>query len=186
MKTDNEKDVLLGFLSLFETPARDGKIGAILITDSNGVPQEFRCSHPVKPTAIQKPLYGDTLEPYIGVQLCGIPLLNSIQLKPTLIIVDKEFLLEVREGSPYPAIFIRRAGEAIELKSSEEKERVRIDSPTGRFQPIIIISHPDFGEDKEKAQEILNDIFNHLDPYEPFERMKKAVEVLGKQDNRFQ
>lgn len=185
MDTNEEKNVFLGFLSLFETPNKDGKIGAILITDHNGVPQEFRCSHPVKPTAIQKPLYGDTLEPYIGIQLCGIPLIKSLQLKPTLIIVNKEFLLEVREDSPYPLIFFRRAGEAIEVEPSDSKKRVRIDCPTGRFQPIIIMPHPDFVEDEEKAKEILDSIFSHLDPYEPFERMQKAVEVLGKQDNRF-
>jgi len=176
MNINEKKDTLLGFLSLFETLNKDGKIGAILITDHNGVPQEFRCSHPVKPTAIQKPLYGETLEPYIGIQLCGIPLIQSIQLRPTLIIVDKEFLLDVREESPYPLIFLRRAGEAIEVESSNSKKRIR----------IIIMPHPDFVEDEEKAKEILDKIFSYLDPYEPFERMKKAVEVLGKQDNRFQ
>ena len=41
-------------------------------------------------------------------------------------------------------------------------------------------------KDEEEAKEILDSIFSHLDPYEPFERIQKAVEVLGKQDNRFQ
>ena len=71
-----DQNDLIGFLALYETSPRDGYLGAILITDLQGVPQEFRCTHPVKPTALQKPLYGNTLEPYIAVDLCGIPLIQ--------------------------------------------------------------------------------------------------------------
>jgi len=190
MSENDERHLLIGFLSLFETSNKDGNIGAILITDHQGVPQEFRCTYPVKPTAIQKPLYGNALEPYIGIKLCGIPLIQSIQSKPTLIIVDKEFLLNIREESQYPLIFLRRAGEAIEVESPDStkstSKKDRIESSTGRFQPIIIMAHTDFDEDKDTARKILEEIFSHLDPYEPFERMQKAVEMLGKQDNRFQ
>ncbi|MBC8358135.1 MAG: hypothetical protein ISS41_08485 [Candidatus Aminicenantes bacterium] len=190
MPENEEKNLLLGFLSLFETENEDGKLGAILITDHQGVPQEFRCTYPIKPTTIQKPLYGNTLEPYIGTKLCGIPLIQSIQSKPSIIIVDKEFLLDVREESPCPLIFLHRAGEVMEVESSDSKKstlkKERIESSTGRYQPIIIMAHSDYEEDRDTARKILEEIFSHLDPYEPFERMNKAVEVLGKQDNRFQ
>lgn len=190
MSENDERSQLIGFLSLFETSNKDGKLGAILITDHQGVPQEFRCTYPVKPTTIQRPLYGNTLEPYIGTQLCGIPLIKSIQLKPSLILVDKEFLLDVRTETPYPIIFLRRAGESIEVESPDSgkgtSKRERIESPTGRFQPVIVTVHTNFDEDKTIARKIIEEIFSHLDPYEPFERMQKAVDVLGKQDNRFQ
>ncbi|GFP27289.1 MAG: hypothetical protein DDT22_00800 [candidate division WS2 bacterium] len=185
-----EQNMLLGFSALYETSTHDGYLGAILITDLQGIPQEFRCTHPVKPTTIQKPLYGNTLEPYIGVNLCGIPLIESIQSKPSLIVVHKEFLLGVRITSPCPVIFVRRAGEAIDIKTSGSSEttlrRGRIDCSTGRFQPIIFVPHPDFDDDITSAREILEKIFSYLDPIEPFERMAKAIEVLGKQDKRFQ
>lgn len=191
MSLNNEnKNCLLGFLALFETLSKDGYLGTVLVTDFQGIPQEFRCTHPVKPTIIQKPLYGDMLEPYIGVNLCGIPLFKSIQNIPSLIIVNKEFLLDVRKVISCPVIFIRRAGEAIDLKSSNTAEtnliRERIDCATGRFQPVILTSHPDFSDDITVARDILEKIFSYLDPIEPFERMAKAIEVLGKQDKRFQ
>lgn len=186
MKTEREETKLLGFLGFYETQERDGYLGAILVTDIQGVPQEFRCTHPVRPTMIQRPLYGDTLEPYIGVTLCGIPLIESIQNKPSLIIVQKEFLLDVRNTSPCPVIFIRRAGEVIEIKTSDTKlKRERIDCSTGRFQPIIYSPHPEFEEDLQPAREILEKIFTYFDPLEPFERMSKAIETLAKQDERF-
>jgi len=191
MSSNNEnKNCLLGFLALFETLSKDGYLGTVLVTDFQGIPQEFRCTHPVKPTIIQKPLYGDMLEPYIGVNLCGIPLFKSIQNIPSLIMVDKEFLLDVRKVISCPVIFIRRAGEAIDLKSSNTAEtnliRERIDCTTGRFQPLTLTSHPDFSDDITVARDILGKIFSYLDPIEPFERMAKAIEVLGKQDKRFQ
>lgn len=191
METNSEgQNMLLGFLSLYETSSHDGYLGAILITDLQGIPQEFRCTHPVKPTTIQKPLYGDTLEPYIGVNLCGIPLIKSIQNKPSIIVVHKDFLLDVRTASPCPVIFIRRAGEAIDIKPSDGSEttlkRERIDCPTGKFQPIVCVSHPDFDEDMAFARETFEKIFNYLDPLEPFERMAKAIEVISKQDKKFQ
>jgi hypothetical protein len=185
MDVNEEKNILLGYLSLFDTKNQDGKIGSVLITDDKGVPQEFRCSHPVKPTKVQIQLYGDTLEPYIGVHLCGIPLLNSLQLKPDLIITGKEFLLEVRESYSSPLVYIQRAGEKIEIETPEHKHRKRIDCPTTRFNPIIITNHHDYFEDQEVAAQIMTKVFSYLDPHEPFDRMKNAVEMLGNQDDRF-
>jgi hypothetical protein len=190
MDLNKEKlNMLLGFLALYETSAHDGYLGAILVTDFQGIPQEFRCTHPVKPTIFQKPLYGETLESYIGVNLCGIPLIESLQNRPSIIIVHKEFLLRVRTGSSCPVIFVRRAGEAMDIKPSDpdkKLKRERIDCPTGRFQPVVLTPHYDYADDLKSAQEILGEIFSHLDPIEPFERMSKAIEVLGKQDKRFQ
>ena len=192
MERDTEAEQSrLGFLALYETANHDGYLGAILVTDMRGVPQEFRCTHPVKPTTIQRPLYGDALEPHIAVNLCGIPLITAIQHKPALVVVNREFLLEVRPASSCPIVFVRRAGEAIEVEGSSRRsentsKRQRIDSSTGRFQPIIFIPHSDFTDDVAPAKGTLEEIFTHLDPLEPFERMVKAVEVLGKQDERFQ
>ena len=181
---------LLGFLALCETLDSTGYLGAILVTDMQGVPQEFRCTHPVKPTSIQKPLYGHTLEPYVGVNLCGIPLIQSIQNKLSLMVVQKEILLGVRTETSYPVVFIRRAGEAIEIKAADGSDaalkRERVDSPTGKFQPIILSTHPDFQEDIPPARETIEKIFQYLDPLEPFERAVKAIEVLGTKDERFQ
>ena len=177
-----ELNKLVGFLGLYQTSSQDGYLGAILITDLHGVPQEFRCTHPVKPTTIQKPLYGNTL--------CGIPLTESIRKKPSLIVISDEFLLDVRIGFPSPVVFIRRAGEAIDIRASDGQEttlkRERVDCSTGKFQPIMFSPHHDFDEDIASAREILDKIFPFFDPLEPFERISKALEVLAKQDSRFQ
>ena len=190
MSQNEEKKYLLAFFAIYKTSSNDGYLGAVLVTDLQGIPQEFRCTHPVRPTAIQKPLYGDTLEPYIGVHLCGIPLFKSIKNSPSIIIIPKEQLLDIRRAVSCPVIHIRRAGEAIEVSSSDKSvgssKRERIDSSTGRFQPIVFNTHNDFIDDKTKAKEILDKIFSYFDPLEPFKRIGKAIEVLIKQDKRFQ
>ena len=184
-----EQNRMLGFLALYETPSQDGYLGAVLITDMQGTPQEFRCTYPVKPTPIQKSLYGDTLEPHIGVNLCGIPLMESIKSKPLLIIVRREVLLNVRTACPYPIIFIRRAGEVIDIETVDSPKtkltKERLESSTGKFQPIVFSPHPDFEDDISSTRKNLEEIFAHLDPLEPFERIQKAIEVLAKQDSKF-
>jgi hypothetical protein len=191
MAEQNEKeDLLLGFLGLYGTLTPGGYIGAILITDQFGKPREFRCTHVVRPTAIQKPLYGKTLEPYIGVELCGTPLIEATTNKPALIMVDKDFLIDIRIKSEYPLIYIRRAGEAVEVRSSTGEDtasiRERVDSATGRFQPIVFEAHQRFDDDRLCAKRILDEVFKDIDPLEPFERMGKAIEVLARQDSKFQ
>lgn len=190
MNQDVEKHKnTLGFLALYDTPSNDGYLGAVLVTDIDGTPQEFRCTHPVRPTLVQRPLYGDTLLPHIGVNLCGIPLMQSIQIKPSLIVVQREFLLDVRATCPFPVIYIRRAGEVIDIEAPDspanKSNKERLDCSTGRFQPIVFSSHPDFEDDIPTAKEVLEEAFSYFDPLEPFERMLKAIEVLAKQDKRF-
>ncbi|OQY95424.1 MAG: hypothetical protein B6D41_06160 [Chloroflexi bacterium UTCFX4] len=188
MPTRTEQNITLAFLSLYMTMTKDGYLGAILVTDSQGVPLEFRCTHPVKPNTIQKSLYGDTLVPHIGTNLCGIPLLKAIQNKPSLVIVNSDYMLNTRFGSAYPIVFVRRAGETIEVKSVDGKDaeiKQRLDSSSGKFQPIIIESHCDF-DDGTIGRKILEPLFSELDPLEPFQRMSKSIEVLTQQDKKFQ
>lgn len=191
MNIDKENhEILLSFLSLFETVSNDGYMGCILVTDIKGIPKEFRCTYPVKPNLIQKVLYGDMLLPYIGVDVCGIPLFNSLKSNPHLTFVNREFLIDVRKSISCPVAYIRRVGEAIDVELSKdfktELKQTRIDCSTGKFQPIIAVSHSDFEEDLTFARDILEKVFNYLDPLEPFTRISRAVEILGKQDKRFQ
>lgn len=178
-----------GFLSLYETETPDSYIGSLLITDEFGIPVEFKCTHAVKPTAIQKALYGDKLQPYIAIELCGTPLLKSISNQPEIIIVNLPYLLSIRNTIEKPTILIKRAGDTINFESDDTKDKEgskeRMETESGSFQPIVIQSHPDFSDDLNNIREELNSTFNKFDLVEPFERMKKSVEILGKSDSKF-
>jgi hypothetical protein len=189
MPEKSTSELVLGFLGLYPTTSQDGFLGALLVTDAQGLPQEFRCTHPIKPTAVQKPLYGDTLEPHIGVNLCGTRLLESAQKKPSLIIVNREYLTGIRTAAHCPVVFVQKAGEAIEVRMGGSGQpspgRMRIESPGGRFQPIVIVPHPQHKKDADTAGEMLEKVLVYLDPTEPFERMRQAIDMLVKADSRF-
>ena len=48
--------------------------GAFLSTDENTTPTEFRCTNIIKPTKLQRTLYGKILEEHIYVELIASPL----------------------------------------------------------------------------------------------------------------
>ncbi len=187
METPNPKDnFLVGFLSLIETEAKDGYLGAILVTDAQGIPQEFRCTHPVKPTTVQRSLYGDTLLPHIGINLCGIPLIKVIQTKPALILVRYASFLPIRSASLCPVAVVQRAGTTIEVHTPTDQSpliRIRLESPIARFQPVVIETSK---AESQTVQALLQTKFAGLDPLEPFERIISAVQLLNKYDKRFQ
>ena len=104
--------------------------------------------------------------------LCGIPLARSVQLAPALIVVDKEYLLDVRAESDTPLVFVRSIGQQIHVTSSGTDETSR------GVQPIDISPHPRYPNDKSYAQQLIESSFNRLDLVEPFSRMVLAVETL--------
>jgi hypothetical protein len=176
----------IGYLSLYETEITDSFVGTFLVTNEYGLPLEFKCTHAIKPTAIQKALYGDQLKPFISINLCGIPLLNSLQNKPDLIITNHNFILAIRLSINTPTIYIRHAGETLNISSAdEETPKERIESEVKDFKPIIIACHPDYKNENQQVKQIANQIFANFDIIEPFERMQKSVEILGRNDAKF-
>jgi hypothetical protein len=176
----------IGFFSLYDTDTADSYVGALLVTDDNGIPLEFKCTHSVKPTAIQKSLYGDKLKPYIAITLCGVPLLNNISNKPDILFINIPFILGLRPEIETPTFLIRRTGESINLQTEEnETEKQKIESESGEFQAIILQTHPDNKEESKSLNGTINQLFNNFDLIEPFDRMKKSIEILGKNDTKF-
>lgn len=182
-----EDKTLIGYLSLERNEERKSFLGALLVVDTMSRPIEFRVTFPVRPTAIQQPLYGDALEPYIGVELCGKQLIDALDNEASLILVSEEFLLELRSYFKKAILLVMRSGDVIEVSSDEGEEKIksRITSASGRFQPINIYSANTHPEDISDSQEIMESFFEDTDVLEPFERIKVAVETLILQDDRF-
>ena len=80
--------------------------GGIFVTDINTYPLEFRVTSPIRPTLLQKMLYGSTLESYIYTELVAVPLLRSIKSDPLFVLVVSELFLEARAKVHMPIIYI--------------------------------------------------------------------------------
>lgn len=185
VRSQEHRRSLIGFLSVESTSDNAGLIGAILVTDERGYPLEFRCTTPVRPTAIQKTLYGALLKPYVSVELCGKRLLAEVQRKPALVVTPSQDLLPL-SSEQVPIVTVLRAGEVIETESlAKSLDRERVESASGRFQPVILLSRPDQQQELAPAKAILNELFRNFDLLEPFDRIKTALKALAESDPKY-
>jgi hypothetical protein len=177
----------IGFLTLRTTVGSDGYIGAILVTNAMGIPQEFRCTRPVKPTPVQRTLYGYSLIPYIGVELCGKPLVKAIQTRCQVIVVEYDYLTAVQSNADCPMVYVRRAGEAIQVQGEETSTATRLSGrlDSNRFQPIVMALEPGADYNFTEAQKLIENIFVNVDLLEPFDRITAALESLAQQSPDF-
>ena len=83
----------IGFLETYTLDDDAGVMGAILVTDAETKPLEFRVTAPIKPTNFQKTLYGDVLLEHILTELISIPLLNAISEEIDIILVRDPLFL---------------------------------------------------------------------------------------------
>lgn len=180
-------DEYIAFYSLEPTKDKKGVIGAILVTDDLGMPQEFRVTFPVKPTNLQKRLYGDSLHRHIGVTLCGEPLYKALQKKPELLIVSSKQYLPLSMKVDSDVAHIKRIGDAFTVgKEDESTSEKSVRSKSGRFQPIQVYLPSDYDEQKKAdSTALLEKYFDGIDLIEPFERIKSALDALSEQDERF-
>jgi len=184
------KKLKIGFISLFETDTKDSFVGTLLVTDNYGIPLEFKCTHAVKATAIQKALYGERLQPYIGIELCGVPLIKSINNYPDIVFINLPYMMAIRSQVEYPVFLINSAVEEIRKRKEEEEitetdNKIFLEHEYETFEPIVIQSHPDYKKEIGKYTDEIKSIFSNFDLSEPFDRMQKSVEILGKSDSKF-
>jgi len=177
----------IGFYSLYETEIQDSYVGTLLVTDSYGIPIEFKCTHSVKATAIQKALYGERLQPYIGIELCGVPLTKSITTSPDFLFVNEPYLLAMRHKITTPVIIINKPNGENTMSTEEylKSGKIIVVHEYNNFAPVEIQYHPDYAKDGKTTLESINEISANFDLIEPFERMKKSVMILGKTDSKF-
>lgn len=88
-------------MSTLEVDGR-GHVGGLLVTSHTGRPLEFQCTTPVKPDRTQEILYGQALKPWLLGELIGSTLLSRVSIKPDLVVVCDEEMLELRNHTETP------------------------------------------------------------------------------------
>jgi hypothetical protein len=96
------ESIALAYLTCPQTPDR-GHVGALLITDYRTRPLHFSYVSPIRPTTIQRLLYGRTLNSHVSVDVIASKLLSGgTPLRPAVLFVDSPELLEVRRVCQWP------------------------------------------------------------------------------------
>ncbi|MFC1872596.1 hypothetical protein ACFLYV_02625 [Chloroflexota bacterium] len=184
MTTERVAVPMIGFLTMERTINDDGYITAIMITDNRGYPLEFKATSPVRPSLVQKTLYGNRLEHYIGVELCGKQLIQQSQRKPKLILIPNKSLLDVAEKVDVDVLAIWRAGEKIKLdEESDVLHKGTLKSTS--FQSLIYEGHFKDETAHKEGVTFLQGMANQFDLLEAFERMRAALQLLAKEDSKY-
>ena len=167
----------LAFIETYDLPDDGGIMGAILVTDSDTKPIEFRVTAPIKPTNFQKTLYGDVLREHILVELVAVPLLDAVNENIDIILAKDPLFLGAnnKQGVRVVRVF------SDNNDKSYDGEAEAIKSPSSESGELLI-------EINKKFASELADIISKLTPIsesrlliEPFDRLKTACEQVNLQ-----
>jgi len=148
-------DFNIGFFAVRETTDKKGYISGILVTDSKGIPTEFRCTHPVRPTTAQRALYGNTLEDHVTIELCGKPLIESLTTSPIGCLVESRKIVALRELVSLPVLHIERLGDALTVDNETLMSgTARLDNNTLGYQPLSVHCFSGFESDLSRISQI--------------------------------
>lgn len=177
---------LIGFLLVEKTAAGDGYIAALMVTDDRGYPLEFRASTPIKPTLVQKTLYGGQLEHYIGVELCGKSLVRQSSRKPRIILVPKRWLLDLANHVESSMVAIWPAGEALHVEENDVAiTRGSLKAAGLPYQSLTYEGRFKYKDSEREIVGYLQHCASSFDLVEAFERIRSALQLLGKEDPRY-
>jgi len=168
----------IAFLETFNLEENSGLMGAILVTDADTKPLEFRVTAPIKPTSFQKTLYGDVLHEHILVELISVPLLNAINEQVDLILVKDPFFLGAnnKQGVRVVRVFHENDGSS---RASSKPEELPFSS-NGNGKTLLETSRK-FESELPVIKEELTKLAEGRNLLEPFERLKLACEQVHQQ-----
>jgi len=168
----------IAFLETFNLEDNGGIMGAILVTDSDTKPLEFRVTAPIKPTSFQRTLYGDVLHEHILVELISVPLLNAINEQVDLILVRDPFFLGANNKQGIRVVRIFSEGEESSRANSKAEELPLSISGNGK---TFLETSRKFESELPVIKEDLNKLSEGRNLLEPFERLKLACEQVHQQ-----
>ena len=147
--------------------------GALLATDDNTTPLEFRCTNAIKPTQLQKTLYGNILDEHILVELIAKPLFDAATQIPRIVIITDPLLLNFREKVSIPVVLLEKESE---FKIPEDDQtRGVVTSESGKYEPVVMTVHEKYLDDRVTAGDLLSEVFSKRSLLEPFERIEIAL-----------
>ncbi|MAT16352.1 MAG: hypothetical protein CMJ46_13905 [Planctomyces sp.] len=164
-----KKQLHLGFLAAIEVKDR-GYVGGLLVTNHFGRPLEFQCTAPVRPNHTQEVLFGPTLVPYVYNELIGKTLIEKAGVKPNLVLTEDERILGLREHVDLPIGFLQEDAGAC--------------PDSVRFGQQKVSFHERHPLDRDVLYELGSLVSEETDLYEPFERVKQALQEAMQQNKQ--
>ncbi len=157
-------------------------MGGAMVTDTQGLPLEFRYTEPVRATKLQRVLYGDVLEKYIHGDVVAANLISRLEQKPELFLVGDAALLATLLASGKKAALLlptrlpplKEWGAEQEVADDEILLQV---SETGSPSRVRFAAETDSARKAEIVRAIA-EISRTMDALEPLTRLEAAVHML--------
>lgn len=179
-RSEREPEFILGFLALFDTEAGDGRYGAAMVTDERGVPLEFRVSPPVRPTALHRAIYGETLWPYVEGELITVRLLSELRLSPALVLTNRVSALDAATDTLL--CFVSDADMPLSA-NADGLPRRRLNAVGATHTAQIIVATTEVA--LRLGAEQVTEAMGHFDLVEAFKRIETAYGQLATADERY-
>lgn len=161
--------------------------GAALVTDSRGIPTDFRYTEPVRPTKLERILYGSALDIYLREDIILDNLLGAVEIKPSLwIVMDEALIIPVQRMSKLPAV-------ALAASARQPMEQSGQCEPTGESgvfmlqadnisAPLRLTVSPESVSKIQQIAQALTVSAEDMELMEPFTRIARAVEAVAESE----
>lgn len=172
----------LFFLKLLNVNS-EAFLGGLLKTDLLGIPIDFKYIEPIKPTKLQKILYGKSLEHFINFELISKNLLNEVS-GDSPILVDNPLIFEVheKENIIFLSLFEDKVDtfdgnqKIIEFKKDENEYLIA----TGNLNYKLKFK----AQPSEELQNLTIEAAENFDLLEPFSRISEALEHIWQSSSK--
>lgn len=177
---------LIGYLTV---ESKDNYFrGAALVTDQRGIPADFRYTEPVRPTKLERILYGGALDIYLREEVILENLLGAIEAKPSMWLVDSDELIKpVQKIAKLPAMALE-ASQRSPLEQSGQYEAtgekgVYIFQADNISAPLRLTVSDDNIAKIAQLTQALQAAAEEMELMEPFARMSKAIDAVSDSDS---
>ncbi|HOO63014.1 MAG TPA: hypothetical protein PK364_03720 [Synergistaceae bacterium] len=176
---------LLGYI--YEEHAQDTYRGALLVTDSRGIPKDFRYTEPIKPSKLEKVLYGNALGAYLLEEVILNALVEALSVSPSLWLCERKALfLPLYKKSKIPTLLLHQGGHApldhvgqIEPQPQENTFLVQLYA----LSDALRVEVPEQETAKiEQHISLLQEIAETMDIMEPFNRISSALTTVEQEE----
>jgi len=148
--SEQNSDYILTYFTLWVNKQETEYVFGVLSVNIRGFPIEYRFTKKIVLDEAQKIFYGASLKRYLILNVLGNKLINSLKESPDFILIEDKEIQLIRELIDIPVILIK---------------------PNKKETPSIHGEPKDVSAFNKIPKTILK-----LDLYEPFVRLKKAIQ----------
>lgn len=158
--------------------------GASLVVDQRGIPMDFRYTDPIRPSRLERILYGSALDVYLREELILQSLIGAVEVSPSLWICEEsDLLVPLKTVGKGKALFLSQSSHApletagaVESAGEGEALLIQADSVSA---PLRAIFPPGTRPDEVKQVTVLLvEAARTMVLLEPFGRIRKALSSL--------